>query len=47
MLLSDGYLANGSEPWRIPDVADLPTIDPDFATEPNHELPGKTNDDGS
>ncbi len=38
MLLSDGYLANGSEPWRIPDAADLPTIDPDFATEPNHEL---------
>lgn len=37
MLLSDGMLANGSEPWRIPDVADLPTIDPGFATEPNHE----------
>jgi 2-oxoglutarate ferredoxin oxidoreductase subunit alpha len=37
MLLSDGYLANGSEPWQIPDVADLPTIDPAFATEPNHE----------
>ncbi|MGH3588828.1 MAG: 2-oxoacid:acceptor oxidoreductase subunit alpha, partial [Pseudonocardia sp.] len=36
MLLSDGYLANGSEPWQIPDVADLPTIDPKFATEPNH-----------
>ena len=32
MLLSDGYLANGSEPWRIPDVADLPAIDPAFAT---------------
>ncbi len=32
MLLSDGYLANGSEPWRIPDLADLPTIDPAFAT---------------
>ena len=32
MLLSDGYLANGSEPWRIPDVADLPSIDPAFAT---------------
>ncbi|WP_395657122.1 2-oxoacid:acceptor oxidoreductase subunit alpha [Nocardioides sp.] len=31
MLLSDGYLANGSEPWRIPEVDDLPTIDPDFA----------------
>ena len=37
MLLSDGYLANGSEPWSIPDVADLPLIDPAFATEPNHE----------
>jgi len=36
MLLSDGYLANGSEPWRIPEVADLPAIDPDFATGPNH-----------
>ncbi|SEG30760.1 2-oxoglutarate ferredoxin oxidoreductase subunit alpha [Thermomonospora echinospora] len=31
VLLSDGYLANGSEPWRIPDVDSLPTIDPDFA----------------
>jgi 2-oxoglutarate/2-oxoacid ferredoxin oxidoreductase subunit alpha len=37
MLLSDGYLANGSEPWQLPDVADLPSIDPDFATGPNHE----------
>ncbi len=36
MLLSDGYLANGSEPWRLPDVADLPTIEPGFATEKNH-----------
>ena len=36
MLLSDGYLANGSEPWRIPEVADLPAIDPAFATGPNH-----------
>jgi len=36
MLLSDGYLANGSEPWRIPQVTDLPRIDPNFATEPNH-----------
>ena len=35
MLLSDGYLANGSEPWAIPDVSDLPRIDPDFATGPN------------
>ena len=36
ILLSDGYLANGSEPWRLPDVEALPHIDSDFATEPNH-----------
>ncbi|WP_134765461.1 2-oxoacid:acceptor oxidoreductase subunit alpha [Nocardioides sp. 1609] len=48
MLLSDGYLANGSEPWRIPDVDDLPLIDPAFATEPNHVVePEKIADDGS
>ncbi len=41
-LLSDGYLANGSEPWKVPDVADLPAIDANFATELNHE-----NADGS
>jgi len=32
MLLSDGYLANGSEPWQIPHVDDLPKIDPAFAS---------------
>jgi 2-oxoglutarate ferredoxin oxidoreductase subunit alpha len=32
MLLSDGMLANGSEPWRIPELAELPTIDPAFAS---------------
>jgi len=36
ILLSDGYLANGSEPWRLPDVASLPDISVEFATEPNH-----------
>ncbi|MFF2547313.1 2-oxoacid:acceptor oxidoreductase subunit alpha [Kitasatospora sp. NPDC058063] len=36
-LLSDGYLANGSEPWRIPVVDELPEIDPQFATGPNRE----------
>jgi 2-oxoglutarate ferredoxin oxidoreductase subunit alpha len=35
LLLSDGYLANGSEPWRIPDVADLPEMAVQHATEPN------------
>jgi 2-oxoglutarate ferredoxin oxidoreductase subunit alpha len=38
MLLSDGYLANGSEPWRIPETSELPTIDPDFATGPNQTV---------
>jgi 2-oxoglutarate ferredoxin oxidoreductase subunit alpha len=42
ILLSDGYLANGSEPWRLPDVAALPDISVEFATEPNH-----TDDDGN
>lgn len=41
MLLSDGYLANGSEPWRIPEVSELPRIDPAFATTPNHVVEGK------
>ncbi len=36
-LLSDGYLANGSEPWHIPHVQQLPRLDPDFATQPNAE----------
>jgi 2-oxoglutarate ferredoxin oxidoreductase subunit alpha len=36
LLLSDGYLANGSEPWRVPAVDELPVIDPAFATEKNH-----------
>ena len=36
MLLSDGYLANGSEPWLLPDVDTLPDISVDFASEPNH-----------
>src|ERR671918_1777680 len=36
-LLSDAYLANGSEPWLIPDVDSLPDISTTFATEPNDE----------
>ena len=34
-LLSDAYLANGSEPWRIPDVASLPDIATPFTEKPN------------
>src|SRR5918999_587145 len=37
ILLSDGYLANGSEPWQIPDVATLPKIDPGFPTKKTAE----------
>jgi 2-oxoglutarate/2-oxoacid ferredoxin oxidoreductase subunit alpha len=47
MLLSDGYLANGSEPWRIPELSELPEIDPAFATVPNHVVSASSNDDGS
>ncbi len=36
-LLSDGYLANGSEPWQVPTVDDLPDLSVEFATEPNGE----------
>jgi 2-oxoglutarate ferredoxin oxidoreductase subunit alpha len=39
ILLSDGYLANGSEPWRIPDVTTLPDISVPFQTEKNHVDP--------
>ena len=37
ILLSDGYLANGSEPWRVPDVEALPDLRVRFATETNHD----------
>ncbi|MEV7201303.1 2-oxoacid:acceptor oxidoreductase subunit alpha [Streptomyces griseoluteus] len=37
-LLSDGYLANGSEPWRIPDLDELPDLQVRFAQGPNHTL---------
>ncbi|MDH5236161.1 MAG: 2-oxoglutarate ferredoxin oxidoreductase subunit alpha, partial [Acidimicrobiia bacterium] len=37
----DGYLANGSEPWRLPDVADLPDLSVEFASTPN-----QTDEDG-
>ncbi len=35
ILLSDGYLANGSEPWAVPQVDDLPDLQVEFATQPN------------
>ena len=33
-LLSDAYLANGAEPWRIPEIGALPKIDVEFAAPP-------------
>ncbi|MEU9388982.1 2-oxoacid:acceptor oxidoreductase subunit alpha [Streptomyces sp. NPDC048324] len=42
MLLSDGYLANGSEPWRIPELDELPDLSVQFTQGPNHTL-----DDGT
>jgi 2-oxoglutarate ferredoxin oxidoreductase subunit alpha len=41
ILLSDGYLANGSEPWRVPQAADLPKFPVEFATNPITFMPYK------
>ena len=41
MLMSDGYLANGSAPWLIPDLNGLPEFSADFLTEPNAEEDGE------
>ncbi len=37
LLLTDSYLANGTEPWRIPEMKDLPEINPPFADK--NEIP--------
>jgi 2-oxoglutarate ferredoxin oxidoreductase subunit alpha len=42
IVLTDGYLANGAEPWLLPDVEALPDISVPFATETNH-----TTEDGT
>ena len=41
VLLSDGYLANGSEPWLIPDPESLKDFEVNYATEPNAEVDGE------
>ena len=38
-ILSDGYLANGAEPWKLPRLQDLPKITVKFQTEPDHFAP--------
>ena len=37
ILLSDGYIANGAEPWKFPLSADLPPIEVKFKTELGHD----------
>jgi 2-oxoglutarate/2-oxoacid ferredoxin oxidoreductase subunit alpha len=39
ILLTDTFLANSSEPWKLPEVASLPAIDPNFATDPAGFMP--------
>ena len=40
-LLSDGYLANGTEPWPVPSVDELPDLRTEFQTEPNGDVDGE------
>ena len=44
ILLSDGYLANGAEPWLLPNIDELPDISVPFATELNHVAADGTNE---
>jgi 2-oxoglutarate/2-oxoacid ferredoxin oxidoreductase subunit alpha len=46
-LLSDGYIANGAEPWPIPDVTKLQKITITHPTEPNGEATGKQHENGA
>ncbi len=39
MLLSDGYIANGSEPWKLPKAEDLPDLRNEFRTDPDGFFP--------
>jgi 2-oxoglutarate ferredoxin oxidoreductase subunit alpha len=41
IILSDGYLANGSEPWRIPEVAGLPKLRDEFSFSSPKEWAGE------
>src|SRR2546425_7428809 len=43
ILLSDGYLANGAEPWRIPDLSEIPEMPVHFERNPEGFMPYKRN----
>jgi 2-oxoglutarate ferredoxin oxidoreductase subunit alpha len=45
ILLSDGYLANGAEPWRVPELSEIPDIPVNFAKNPEGFKPYKRNPD--
>ena len=45
MMLSDGYLANGTEPWKLPDENNLPEVNVTFHTEPDGFMPYGRNAD--
>jgi len=45
IILSDGYLANGAEPWRIPSLEEIPGIPVHFTTDPEGFLPYKRDPD--
>jgi len=45
IILSDGYLANGAEPWRIPDLDSIPDFKVQFATDPVDFKPYRRNPD--
>ncbi len=43
IMLTDGYLANGAEPWRVPNLDEIPSFPVQFATNPEGFLPYKRN----
>lgn len=45
ILLTDGFIANGTEPWRIPEMKDMPTITPRIAKEGEPYLPYKRDEE--
>ena len=46
LLLTDGYLANGAEPWRLPKIEDLPKIKSSFVTDPDNFEPFRRDERG-
>ena len=45
IILSDGYLANGAEPWKIPDLDSIPDFKVEFASDPVDFKPYRRNPD--